>query len=125
MRKSISIKTATLIGTIYFLLLGLINLVATFIYAEVRSLDLIITVVCFLPLLVPKTMFLLVFGIVAALISAYLILAAMSFSLDQKVQTSKISVLMGFLLLGSALLASLLLIFSANSSEKFSAKLAD
>lgn len=116
-KQRISIRTAKLVGSIYFLLLGLINFVATFMYAEVRLLDAITAVVCVLPFLIKKKMFLLLFGIMTAFISLYGMFAGLVFIADPQVQTSKISFLMGFLLTGSALSASLLLILAGISDE--------
>ena len=105
------IRIAKLVGSWYFLLLGLVNFIATFIYSEIKWLDSITLAICILPLLINKKIFLLIFGIVAAFISFYLFLACLAFSLNPEVQTSQISFFMGFLLTGSALFSSLLLIF--------------
>ena len=116
-KQLISVRTAALVGSIYFLLLGLINFIATFIYAEIRSLDIITAVVCILPILTRNKTFLMSFGIVTAFISLYLMFAGLVFMADPRVQTSNISFFMGFLLMGSALLSSLLLIFAGISDE--------
>ena len=108
-------RTAKLVGSSYFLLLGLTNLVATFIFAEIRMLDTITLVVCILPFLINRKLFHLLFGIITALIAIYLTIAGLTFMINPAVHTSTISFLMGFLLTGSALLASLLLIFSGSS----------
>ncbi|MBE7169003.1 MAG: hypothetical protein INR73_00335 [Williamsia sp.] len=115
--QRISAKAAKLVGSVYFLLLGLTNFVATFIYAEVKPLDSLTAVICALPFLIRKKMLLLVFGAVAAIISAYGAFACLIFSVNPQVQTSKIAFLMGFLLTGSALVSSLLLIIAGTSNE--------
>ena len=117
LEQHISVKTARILGSVYFFLLGLINFVATFIYAEIRLLDLITVVVCALPFLMRKKMFLLVFGIVAACISVYGTVGGLVFLRNPQVHTSKIAFFMGFLLTGSAFLSSLLLIFAGSSDE--------
>lgn len=116
-KQLISVRTAILVGSIYFLSLGLINFVATFIYAEIRTLDTITLLVCVLPLLIRNKKFLLLFGIVVAFISLYGMFAGLVLIADPRVQTSNISFFMGFVLTGSALLSSLLLIFAGISYE--------
>lgn len=118
MENRLSLKTARMIGSFYFLLLGVINLVATSIFAEIHALDLITAAICTLPVLINNKMFLTMFGLVAGLISFYLFFAGLSFSLEPNTQTSKVAFAMGFLFIGSAFAASVLLIYSGKAERK-------
>jgi hypothetical protein len=114
--KFINSQRAKFIGSIYFLLLGLINFVATFLNSEVRSIDTITLLACILPLAIGKKWFLFLFGVLGVFISTYVIIGGLVVTLRGPVQTSGISLVMGCLFIVSMLLVSLLLIYASSGA---------
>jgi hypothetical protein len=109
--KEQKLKTAKLVGSIYFLGLGLINFCATYYYAKIHLLDFIILSFGFLPLLINHRIFLLLFGLLAGFISLYMGFACLTFNLNPEIHTSQTSYNMGYLLAVTSFLSSLLLVY--------------
>lgn len=107
-------KTAKLIGAIYFLLLGLVNFGATWIFAEINNLDVVILAIACLPLIVNKDYFSFSFGSLTAFIAFFLGYACFTFNVDPNISTSAFSFFMGYLLSVSMFAASFLLIYGAS-----------
>lgn len=107
-------KTAKLIGAIYFLLLGLVNLGATWAFAEINNLDIIIIAIACLPMIINKNYFSISFGVLSTFIAVFLGYACFMFHVDPNISTSAVSFFMGYLLSASMLVASFLLIYGAS-----------
>ena len=105
------LKTAKLVGSLYFLGLGLINFSATIFYSKIYLIDFIILSFGFLPLLVNRKLFFLIFGLLAGFISLYIGFACLSFNLNPEIHTSQTSYNMGYLLAVTSFLSSLLLVY--------------
>lgn len=107
---------AKLIGSMYFLLLGLVNFGATWAFAEINNLDIVILAIVCLPLIVNKDYFYFSFGVLAGLIAFFLGFACLTFNLDPTIGTSAFSYFMGYLLSVSMLAASFLLIYGGSQT---------
>jgi hypothetical protein len=109
--KEQKIKTAKLVGSMYFIALGLINFCATFYYAKINLIDFIILSFGVLPLLINHRLFFLIFGLLAGFISLYMGFACLTFNLNPEIPTSQTSYNMGYLLAVTSFLSSLLLVY--------------
>ena len=112
------LKNAWLIGSVYFVLLGVINFSATLWNGKLGTLDLLILLMFVLPLLINKKTFSLLFGIIAGLISLYMGFAAFMFNLTPNIETSQTAFIMGYLFIAATLSACILLLYSSGSSSQ-------
>ena len=110
-QKEQKLKAAKLVGSMYFLMLGLINFCATLFYSSIYLIDFIILLFGFLPLLVNRRLFFLSFGLLASFISLYMGFACLTFNINPEIHTSQASYNMGYLLAVSSFLSSLLLVY--------------
>lgn len=117
-------KTAKFVGSTYFLMLGVINFSATSFYSKITPVDFIILSFGFLPILINKKLFYLVFGLLASVICLYMGFACFTFNLNPNIHTSQTSYNMGYLFIITCFLFSLLLVYSGlNWTEKKQIKL--
>lgn len=107
-------KTAKLIGAMYFLLLGLVNFGATWMFAQINNLDIVILAIACLPIIINKDYIYISFGALSTFIAFFLGYACFKFNVDPNVSTSAVSFFMGYLLITSMLVASFLLIYGAS-----------
>ena len=105
-------KLAKLLGCLYFLLLGLINFGATPYYSSIHAIDFTILLLGCLPIIVNRKEFNLFYGIIAALISLYMFVAALNFNLSPEIKTTQLAFNMGYLLQFSMIICSCLLVFT-------------
>ncbi len=105
------LKWAKLSGSLYFLLLGVINFGATLYYSNIFAIDYTILLLGCLPILINRRSFFLVFGIFGSLISLYMAFAALIFNFNPEIKTSQLAFNMGYLLATSILFSSVLLVY--------------
>ncbi|MEJ7691708.1 hypothetical protein [Daejeonella sp.] len=110
------LKRAKLIGSVYFLLLGLINFGATLYFSNIYVIDYAILLLGCLPILINRKPFYLGFGIVAGLISLYMAFAGLIFNFNPEIKTSQVAFNMGYLLAFSILFSSILLVYVGSGS---------
>ncbi len=118
--KSISPKTLKWIAITYFVLLGVVNLVATWINTQALwAIDYVILLGALLPLVLNSVWFHTAYGILGITISLVIGLVCLSFNLNpEAVHTSQAEFAAGYLLAGVTFACSLALVYAAVSERK-------
>jgi hypothetical protein len=101
-------------GSLYFILLGITNMVATMLLSDLHTVDFIILAVTCIPVIINSNVVYLLFGIMGAFISLYMGIAGLAFNVNPAVvHTSQLDFVMGYLLAISCFIASSLWIYAA------------
>ena len=113
------INRARIIASFYFILLGLINFLATALSNyEFNLRDSIVLLVVIAPALINNKSVYLIFGVLGALISLYIGIACLILNIQAYPTTNQFSFLMGYVLAISAFIASSLYIYSGLDHSK-------
>lgn len=105
-------KLAQLIGSMYFLILGVVNFIATLLFAAIYPIDIVILILCYLPIIINNNLFLAIFGGIGILVAFVIGFACLAFNFDPSNSTSQFSLFGGYLLSASLFFASFLLIYA-------------
>jgi hypothetical protein len=106
------------IGISYFILLSVVNFVATMLNGQLRALDFIIIFLAFTPLILNNKIVNFGFGILGVVISLYIGFACFMMNFLPNTNTSQFSFNMGYILSISSLIASSLLIYTSTNLFK-------
>lgn len=105
------------LARIYFLVLGLFNIMLTLAHGTLGAFDFVIFLVCTLPLLRIKWIQL-SFGILAAVLGTVIGISCIAFHADPAAQNPAMDWIMGYFLAASMVIAALILIGSTLSHDK-------